>query len=571
MVLVLYETALGYCLFKLTDDGKLNSEDLYKSFETPEKANSLLKLKALHRFNSTATAVEEMTAIQEGKMAKGLKQFLSDEVVGKGKSKEALAVVDPKLGASISKKLGIKVMSETSTLDLYRGIRAQLAALLDGLDPKDLATMSLGLSHSLSRYKVKFSPDKVDTMIVQAIGLLDELDKEINIYSMRVKEWYGWHFPEMAKIIVDNLAYAKVVRAMGFRTNASSISLASILPEELEATLKVAAEISMGTEISETDINHIHALCDQVISITEYRSQLAEYLRNRMNAIAPNLTALVGELVGARLISHAGSLMNLAKQPASTVQILGAEKALFRALKTKHDTPKYGLIFHASLVGQAPTKLKGKMARMVATKAALSIRLDALADVDSKSEPAAPSIGLQSRAKLESRLRSLEFGTELSGSRQGYNPRKKQEKYELKDVKTYNTAADSVDLIPTGRDPVEKALNAVSEVKEEKKKKSKEERRKEKTEKKERKSLGDAHESSPMKEDKEETAEERKARKLAKKAAKKQLDGDGDVVMNGDAPGPSTEEKKEKKSKKRESESEVNGEVKKKKSKKADA
>src|SRR5215475_9836281 len=78
-------------------------------------------------------------------------------------------------------------------------------------------------------------------------------------------------------------------------------------------------------------------------------------------AIAPNLTTLVGELVGARLISHAGSLMNLAKHPASTVQILGAEKALFRALKTKHDTPKYGLIFHASLIGQAGPKMKGKV------------------------------------------------------------------------------------------------------------------------------------------------------------------------------------------------------------------
>jgi nucleolar protein 58 len=105
----------------------------------------------------------------------------------------------------------------------------------------------------------------------------------------------------------------------------------------------------MGTEISDSDISHIHSLCDQVIAISAYRTQLSEYLRNRMNAIAPNLTALVGELVGARLISHAGSLLNLAKHPASTVQILGAEKALFRALKTKHDTPKYGLIYHVRL------------------------------------------------------------------------------------------------------------------------------------------------------------------------------------------------------------------------------
>jgi len=147
----------------------------------------------------------------------------------------------------------------------------------------------------------------------------------------------------------------------GFRTNAAATDFAAILPEDLEATIKAAAEISMGTEISESDLSHIHALCDQVISISEYRAQLSEYLRNRMVAIAPNLTAIVGELVGARLISHAGSLLNLAKHPASTVQILGAEKALFRALKTKHDTPKYGLIYHASLVGQAPPKLKGKV------------------------------------------------------------------------------------------------------------------------------------------------------------------------------------------------------------------
>lgn len=134
----------------------------------------------------------------------------------------------------------------------------------------------------------------------------------------------------------------------GFRTNAATTSFELVLPEELEAAVKAAAELSMGTEISDTDMAHIHSLCDQVISITEYRTQLSEYLRSRMQAIAPNLTALVGELVGARLISHAGSLMNLAKHPASTVQILGAEKALFRALKTKHDTPKYGLIYHVS-------------------------------------------------------------------------------------------------------------------------------------------------------------------------------------------------------------------------------
>jgi nucleolar protein 58 len=97
-----------------------------------------------------------------------------------------------------------------------------------------------------------------------------------------------------------------------------------------------------------------------------------------MQALAPNLSALVGELVGARLICHAGSVVSLAKCPASTVQILGAEKALFKAIKTKHATPKYGILFQAQLVTAAPPKFKGKISRALAAKCALCVRMDAL-------------------------------------------------------------------------------------------------------------------------------------------------------------------------------------------------
>merc|ERR1711937_859945 len=166
----------------------------------------------------------------------------------------------------------------------------------------------------------------------------------------------------------------------------------------------------MGTEISETDIAHVGELCDQVVSISEYRAQLFEYLCNRMQAVAPNLTVLVGELVGARLIAHAGSLMSLAKQPASTVQILGAEKALFRALKTKHETPKYGLIYHASLVGQAQPKNRGKISRVLAAKTSLAIRVDALGETSDV------TIGHTARQKVEDRLRSLENGMSYAAS-----------------------------------------------------------------------------------------------------------------------------------------------------------
>merc|ERR1712071_715231 len=275
---------------------------------------------------------------------------------------------------------------------------------------------------------------KIDTMIVQAV--LDDLDKELNNYIMRAREWYGWHFPELGKIITDNLAYIRCVEVMGTRDNAKSMDLSDILPEEVEEKVKEAAEISMGCEISDEDMSNIKHLCEQVVEIQEYRAQLYEYLKNRMIAIAPNLTILVGELVGARLISHAGSLLNLSKHPASTVQILGAEKALFKSLKTKHDTPKYGLIYHAQLVGQASSKMKGKVSRMLAAKAALVCRVDALGDETNT------DLGIEHRAKVESRIRRLEGGvaTKISGTaKQGA----KFDKYETKsEVVEYKAAAD---------------------------------------------------------------------------------------------------------------------------------
>merc|ERR1712038_1810817 len=354
-------------------------------------------------------------------------------------SHEQLAVADAKLGSIIKKKTDIDCVYSSNVMELMRCIRSQMPELITGIDDKEMTAMSLGLAHSLSRYKLKFSPDKIDTMIVQAVSLLDDLDKELNNYIMRAREWYGWHFPEMGKIITDNLAYVRTVTAMGMRENASQSDLSDILPEEVESAVKEAAEISMGTEISDIDLINIKHLCMQVVEIQEYREQLWSYLKNRMVAIAPNLTTLVGELVGARLISHAGSLMNLAKHPASTVQILGAEKALFKALKTKHDTPKYGLIYHAQIVGQSATALKGKVSRMLAAKASLACRVDALGE----DAEATAELGMEQRMKIESRIRQLEGGQSYKISGTGKQAAK-FDKYEHKsEVLEYKAAADN--------------------------------------------------------------------------------------------------------------------------------
>jgi len=435
-MLVLFETAAGYAIFKVLDESKLQEVDsLWKEFETSDKANKVVKLKHFEKFQDTTEALAAATAMTEGKIGKSLKKVLK-KVVAKD-AHEQLAISDVKLGGVIKDKMNLSCVHSPAIAELMRGIRNQMEALITGLPPREIAAMSLGLAHSLSRYKLKFSPDKVDTMIVQAISLLDDLDKELNNYIMRCREWYGWHFPELGKIITDNLAYCKSVRKIGVRTNVATSDLSELLPEEVEAEVKLAAEISMGTEVSEEDIGNIMHLCDQVIDISEYRAQLYDYLKNRMTAIAPNLTVMVGELVGARLISHAGSLLNLAKHPASTVQILGAEKALFRALKTRRDTPKYGLIYHASLVGQTTAKNKGKISRMLAAKASLAIRYDALGE-DTNAE-----MGIENRAKLEARLRHLEDKgiRRISGTGKAMA---KADKYQHKsDVKVYDPSGDS--------------------------------------------------------------------------------------------------------------------------------
>ncbi|EDV99196.1 nucleolar protein 58 [Drosophila grimshawi] len=433
---VLYETPAGYAIFKLLDQKKLEQVDnLYLEFETPEKANKLLKLKHFEKFNDTTEALAAATAAVEGKVSKPLKKTLKKLLVDDVQS--SLLVADAKLGTAIKDKLSVQCVYNTGVQELMRCIRQQADSLLGGLPKREMTAMALGLAHSLSRYKLKFSPDKIDTMIVQAQCLLDDLDKELNNYMMRAREWYGWHFPELGKLITDNVAFVKTIKLVGTRDNMSTSDLSDILPEDVEQQVKEAAEISMGTEISDEDVINIQCLCDEIISINDYRTHLYDYLKARMMAMAPNLTVLVGDTVGARLIAHAGSLINLAKHPSSTVQILGAEKALFRALKTKKDTPKYGLIYHAQLVGQASQKNKGKMSRSLAAKASLATRVDAFG------EEATFELGATHKVKLESRLRLLEEGNlrKLSGTGKA---KAKFEKYQAKsEVFTYQPEADN--------------------------------------------------------------------------------------------------------------------------------
>merc|ERR1712154_249543 len=227
-------------------------------------------------------------------------------------------------------------------------------------------------------------------------------------FAMRIREWYSYHFPELIKIVPENALYAKVVKLIKNRKDLTQDhfeKLEEILMDSARAQAVIdASKSSMGMDISPIDLLNIDTFASRVIGLTDYRKELSAYLQSKMGQVAPNLATLIGDVVGARLISHAGSLTNLAKAPASTVQILGAEKALFRALKTKGNTPKYGLIFHSSFIGRAGAKNKGRISRYLANKCSIASRIDCF------SEESTTIFGSKLKEQVEDRLKFYETG-----------------------------------------------------------------------------------------------------------------------------------------------------------------
>lgn len=171
----------------------------------------------------------------------------------------------------------------------------------------------------------------------------------------------------------------------------------------------------MGQEISEFDIQCLKELCVRTLKMFDFRVDIQGYLKGRMEIVAPNLTSLIGENIAAKLISHSGSLATLSKYPASTIQILGAEKALFRALKKKTSTPKYGLLYNTSFIGRALGKNKGKISRFLANKCAMASRLDYFL-VNVPLTPLSPPTGSERSSRSRSNADSLRSMTTRSKS-----------------------------------------------------------------------------------------------------------------------------------------------------------
>ncbi|XP_078171590.1 nucleolar protein 56-like [Carex rostrata] len=404
---VLFESASGYALFHAygMDEIAQNTQAVRDSVVDLNRFGQVVKLVAFSPFSSAMDALNQCNAVSEGIMTDELRNFLElnlPKVKEGKKAKFSLGVAEPKVGSQISEVTKIPCQSNEFVLEILRGVRLHFDKFIKDLKPTDLDKAQLGLGHSYSRAKVKFNVNRVDNMVIQAIFLLDTLDKDINSFSMRVREWYGYHFPELMKIVNDNYLYAKIAKFVENKSELSEAQLPALEDivgdEDKAKEIVEAAKASMGQDISPIDLINVQQFAQRVINLSEYRKKLYDYLVTKMNDIAPNLASLIGEVVGARLISHAGSLTNLAKCPASTLQILGAEKALFRALKTKGNTPKYGLIFHSSFIGRASSRNKGRMARYLANKCSIASRIDCF------SETSTTVFGEKLREQVEERL-----------------------------------------------------------------------------------------------------------------------------------------------------------------------
>jgi nucleolar protein 56 len=235
-----------------------------------------------------------------------------------------------------------------------------------------LREFAMGLSSS----KVTEVSESPDLHIIQAINSLDEIDKIANALSSRLREWYGLHFPELDNVIDSINGYAQIVMSGKRDSLSKEVYEKAGFPDSKVEMLSLIASKSRGGDISDANLAIVQSIARQILDFHDLRKNLEEHIETEMQSIAPNLSAILGTTVGARILARAGSLRKLASMPASTIQVLGAEKALFRSLKTGSQPPKHGLLFQHAMVHAAPRWQRGKIARAIAAKAVIAARVD---------------------------------------------------------------------------------------------------------------------------------------------------------------------------------------------------
>ncbi|CAH8608512.1 unnamed protein product [Schistosoma intercalatum] len=416
-VYILYEHALGYALFRVkvksleTSDAVAALQQLAADLlNDEEQFMKCFKLHAFVPFSSSASALQNCNGISEGVVPQELKTFIEENLPA---SDVLLCVSDRKLAESLkAPEVGlpetIACSSESILHEVFRALRFYFPKYIKEFSHFDESKAQIGLGHSYSRAKVKFNIYRNDNMIIQSINLLDQLDKDVNNFCMRVKEWFSYHFPELSKIVPDNPTFVKVIGLIRTRAGATEENLEALealTNSQVASDIIESAKSSVGFDITDDDAENLATFTEKINALIERRRLTQEYLAKKLAGVAPNLSTMIGDRVSARLIAHAGSLTNLAKFPASTIQILGAEKALFRALRTRGATPKYGLIYHSQFITRAARENKGKISRFLAAKCAIASRIDCFSEV------LCDIYGKHLKQQIEDRLNYFETGT----------------------------------------------------------------------------------------------------------------------------------------------------------------
>lgn len=351
---ILYETPKKCYLLECDKDLSTTKAETLGSDEIKSK----FQIKQILEFENLEESEKYFLDIEKGIFNEKLREFLEKNDV-----KE---VICDKIVAEVLKKNGLEAKHD---IWIYRSLQKFQNEIFN----ENFYQTYLGLSHTISRGKISSVIGKEDNFIVQSIIMIDQLDVDIRLYSSRLKELYGWYFPELERLksTEDYVICANKMQRIRSLEKEEILKLS----KELEVDLETINN-SIGVELSDFDWSVIKKLGKMLEEKIDNRNDLKTYLKKKIKSVAPNLGALVGDSIAARLIQQSGSLQNLSSYPSSTIQLLGAEKALFRSLKTKSVTPKYGLIYNTGIVKSTRIKYRGRISRSLATKIAIVSRID---------------------------------------------------------------------------------------------------------------------------------------------------------------------------------------------------
>ena len=346
-----------------------------------------------------ALVARSLLSLMDGRPTRELVELVKDL---SGEGYDAFIFESPALARGIAEELGVSTSVRTPlrAAELVRADLGGFAVKIGFSEPgEDIGAWVHQVNMELSRALMRRSLEKRDLVVAQAINMIDDIDRILNLMASRIREWYNVHFPELNRLVGEHERYIKLIKELGHRDNFTVDRLMGLgMPKEKARKIAEAAGRSLGAELRQEDLDRIRDVCAIALELYSMRRSLEHYIDSVMEEIAPNLKAVAGPLLGARLISLAGGLERLAKLPSSTVQVLGAEKALFRALRTGAKPPKHGVIFQHYYVKGAKRWQRGKVARALAGKISIAARIDAFSG---------RYVGDELKADLDARVKEI--------------------------------------------------------------------------------------------------------------------------------------------------------------------